>query len=209
MNILYEDKYLIAVLKDAKKLTIATAKEKEKTLYHEVSEYVKSKNSKNKIFIIHRLDYETSGIVLFAKDQKTKELMQNNWNLVERNYMAIVSGIVKKEHDVIKSYLKETKTHLTYVTNDKSGKLAMTEYSMVKRWKHHSLVDIKLLTGRKNQIRVQFQLIGNPIVGDSKYGCEKNKYMLLHANRLAFLHPHFHTNVVIESKLPKYFNNID
>ena len=96
LDILYEDKYLIAVNKNAKMLTIASTNEKEKTLYHFVSDYVKRKNKKNKIFIIHRLDYDTLGIVLFAKDQKTKEIMQSNWDKVKRHYIAVVSGVVKK-----------------------------------------------------------------------------------------------------------------
>ena len=209
MNILYEDKYLIAVYKEAKELTIANQKEKVNTLYHEVSEYVKRKSKKNKIFIIHRLDYDTSGIVLFAKDEKTKELMQNSWDSVLRNYVTVVSGIVKKDHDIIKSYLKETRTLLTYVSKDKTGKLAMTEYTVMKRMKNHSILDINLLTGRKNQIRVQLKSIGNPIVGDLKYGFEKSKFMLLHANKIEFVHPYSNKKVIVESELPKYFNIVD
>jgi len=208
MNILYEDKYIIAVVKDAKMLTIASANEKEKTLYHLVSEYVKRKNKKNKIFVIHRLDYDTSGIVIFAKDEKTKKIMQDNWPNVKRNYLAIVTGSVKKDHDIIKSYLKETRTLLTYSTK-KGGKLALTEYDVLERNNKHSLLSINLLTGRKNQIRVQLKDIGNPIVGDSKYGVEKYKYMLLHANRLEFNHPYLKDKIILESQLPKYFIDID
>ena len=209
MEILYEDKYLIAVNKEAKKLTIASEKEKNNTLYHEVSEYVKLKNKKNKIFIIHRLDYDTSGIVLFAKDAHTKELMQENWTSVSRYYVAIVSGIVKKDSDEIKSYLSETKTLYTYVTDKKHGKLAITKYEVIKRMNNHTKINIELITGRKNQIRVQLNSIGNPIVGDSKYGFEKFKYMLLHAYRIAFIHPYLKNEILIESKLPKYFDSID
>ena len=209
MEILYEDKYLIAVNKDAKKLTIASEKEKNNTLYHEVSEYVKLKNKKNKIFIIHRLDYDTSGIVLFAKDARTKELMQANWTSVSRYYIAIVSGIVKKDSDEIKSYLSETKTLYTYVTDKKHGKLAITKYEVIKRMNNHTKINIELITGRKNQIRVQLKSIGNPIVGDSKYGFEKFKHMLLHAYRIAFVHPYSKNEIMIESKLPKYFDSID
>ena len=209
MEILYEDKYLIAVNKDAKKLTIASEKEKNNTLYHEVSEYVKLKNKKNKIFIIHRLDYDTSGIVLFAKDARTKELMQANWTSVSRYYIAIVSGIVKKDSDEIKSYLSETKTLYTYVTDKKHGKLAITKYEVIKRMNNHTKINIELITGRKNQIRVQLKSIGNPIVGDSKYGFEKFKHMLLHAYRIVFVHPYSKNEIMIESKLPKYFDSID
>jgi len=208
MQVLYEDKYFIAVLKEAKKLTIANEKEKINTLYHEVSEYVKLKSKYNKIFVIHRLDYDTSGVVLFAKDKKTKEIMQANWNNVKRNYIAVVTGTIKKDHDIIKSYLKETKTLLTYSTN-KGGKLALTEYTCLERRKKHSLLSINLITGRKNQIRVHLKDIGNPIVGDSKYGVEKFKYMLLHANKIVFKHPYSNNDICIETNLPKYFEMID
>jgi len=207
MDILYEDEYLIAVNKSDKLLTIASAKESERTLYHYVSDYVKKKNKKNKIFIIHRLDYDTSGIVLFAKSEKIKELMQANWNNVKRNYIAIVTGNIKKEHDIIKSYLKETCTLLTYSTK-KGGKLALTEYNLLNKDQNHSLISINLITGRKNQIRVQLKDIGNPIVGDSKYGVEKYKHMLLHANKIEFEHPILKKKVIIESDIPNYFINI-
>ena len=207
LDILYEDKYFIAVNKEAKILTIASANEKEKTLYHLVSTYVKKKNKNNKIFIIHRLDYETSGIVLFAKSQEMKELMQNNWSNVKRNYLALVSGVPRKKRDIIKSYLKETKTLLTYSTK-KGGKLALTEYKVLDSDKNHTLLSINLITGRKNQIRVQLKDIGNPIVGDNKYGTEKYKYMLLHANELEFEHPVLKKKILIEKNLPNYFINI-
>ena len=207
LEILYEDKYLIAVSKSAKMLTIASLNEKEKTLYHYVSNYLKRKNKKAKVFIIHRLDYDTSGVVLFAKSEQIKELMQQNWNDVKRNYIAVVSGILKKNHDIIKSYLKETKTLFTYSTK-KGGKLALTEYDVLTRNSNHSLLSINLITGRKNQIRVQLKDIGNPIVGDKKYGYESYKYMLLHASSIKFEHPILKKEILIESPIPDYFNLI-
>ncbi len=207
LDILYEDKYLIAINKKANQLTIARDDEKSNNLYHEVSDYLKKKNKKNKVFIIHRLDCDTSGIVLFAKDEKTKQKMQSNWSNVIRNYVAFVSGPVKKNHDIIKTYLKETKTLFTYVS--KSGKLALTEYEVIKKDNNHSALKIHLITGRKNQIRVHLKHIGNPIVGDKKYGTEKYKYMLLHANQIIFNHPYSAEIIKIDSKLPNYFISID
>ena len=206
MKILYEDNYLIAVLKKDKLLTIESLKEKEKTLYHEVSDYLKKKNKKNKIFIIHRLDFDTSGIVLFAKDEKTKKIMQDNWSNVKREYIAIVSGTVKKDHDVIKSYLKETKTLLTYSNYKGIGKLALTQYEVLKRSQNFTMLKINLITGRKNQIRVHLKDIGNPIVGDKKYGIVKNTHMLLHANLLEFKHPYENKILSIKCELPTYFD---
>ena len=120
LKILYEDKYLIIINKPSGLLTIATTKEKEKTLYHQVYEYLKQKNKNNKVFIVHRLDKDTSGIVVFAKDIQSKAFLQNNWDKFKRKYVAVVHGHTK-EKDILKNYLMETKTHLTYIVNDKKG----------------------------------------------------------------------------------------
>ena len=167
LKIIYEDKYLIVIDKPHNLLTIATEKEKENTLYHEVLMYEQKKHKSNKIFIVHRLDKETSGLVLFAKSIKIKELLQNNWKNVKRYYVALVSGKVNKTGE-IKSYLKETKTLLTYSSKDKTGKLAITKYKPIEITDKYSLLEIQILTGRKNQIRVHMQDIGHPIVGDKK-----------------------------------------
>ena len=203
IDIIYEDKYIIIVNKKDKFLTIANDKDKFNNLYHLVSEYVKKKNEKNKIFIVHRLDYDTSGLVLFAKNEKIKAYFQDHWTDVKRKYIALVSGYVKKDHDILKHYLKETKTLLTYVA--KSGKIALTEYQVLERKDNQTKLEINLLTGRKNQIRVQLKAIGNPIIGDSKYGGIKNKHMLLHAYYLEFSHPITKKIIKVESELPKYF----
>ena len=132
LDIVYEDKYLIVINKPAKLLTISTAQEKEKTLYHLVSLYLKKKNKKNKIFIVHRLDYDTSGLILFAKSENIKEQLQTNWSEVKRKYMAVLEGRLIKREGVIQTYLKETKTLMTYSCKDKNGKLAITEYKVIK-----------------------------------------------------------------------------
>ena len=208
LDILYEDKYVIAVVKKSGLLTIASNKEKEKTLYNEVSEYVKKQHKSNKIFIIHRLDKDTSGIILFAKDYKTKEKMQINWEKTTRKYYALVEGKVKKENDKITSYIAETKTLLSYSTKDKNkGKLAITEYKKLKSNNQYTLLDINILTGRKNQIRVHLSEMGNPIVGDKKYNAKKNpiRRMTLHAYKLEFKHPFTNKSIELETKIPKQF----
>lgn len=208
LDILYEDKYLIGVVKKSGLLTIASNKEKEKTLYSEVSEYVKKQHKSNKIFIIHRLDRDTSGIVLFAKDYKTKEKLQVNWDKTTRKYIALVEGKVKKTTDTIKSYIAETKTLLSYSTNDsKKGKLAITEYKKIKENNQYTMLDINILTGRKNQIRVHLSEMGNPIVGDKKYNAKKNpiRRMTLHAYKLVFTHPITNKIIELETKIPKQF----
>ena len=209
LKIIYEDKYILVVNKDNHLLTIASLKEKENTLYHKVYLYLKKKNKNNKVFIIHRLDYDTSGLIIFAKDLKTKKYFQDNWSNVIRKYMAIVNGKIEKEEGVIRSYLKETKTNLVYTTNDsKNGVLAITNYKKIKENSKYTLLDINIKTGRKNQIRVQLQELGNPILGDKKYGPKtKEKRMYLHAYYLYFYHPYKKEYIKLELDVPKEFLN--
>lgn len=209
LKIIYEDKYLIVIDKPHNLLTIATEKEKENTLYHEVLMYEQKKHKSNKIFIVHRLDKETSGLVLFAKSIKIKELLQNNWKNVKRYYVTLVSGKVNKTGE-IKSYLKETKTLLTYSSKDKTGKLAITKYKPIEITDKYSLLEIQILTGRKNQIRVHMQDIGHPIVGDKKYNPKYNsvKQMCLTANKLEFVHPITKKDILLEISIPKEYINL-
>ncbi len=205
MNIVFENKNLLVVEKEPHVLTIATEKKEEHTLYREASAYVKKQYPKNKIFIVHRLDKDTSGLVIFAKNQDTKNELQNNWDKVKREYIAIVEGKVPKQKDVLKSYLVEDKTYNVYSTKDpKKGKLAITEYEVLKQNNNFSLLKINIKTGRKNQIRVQLSDIGHPIVGDKKYKSKTNilKRLALHANLIEYKDYHF------ETKYPKEFNKI-
>ncbi len=187
MDIIYEDKELLVINKPAGLLTIATEKEKIHTLYHQAREYVKKQNPKNKIFIVHRIDKDTSGIVVFAKNEKIKKDLQTNWNAIayQREYIAIVEGKMEKDKDTIKSYLKENKMHQVYSTQVGED-LAITNYEVIAKSKAYSLLKINIATGRKNQIRVQFSELGHPIIGDKKYGCTKNPIgrMGLHASSL-------------------------
>ena len=207
LKIVYEDKYLLIINKPYHLLTIANDKEKENTLYHKVYLYLKRKNKYNKVFIVHRLDYDTSGLIIFAKDPKTKTILQDNWNKVVRKYIAIVNGKLESESGVIKSYLKETKTNLVYSTKDsKNGLLAITNYRKVLENKNLTLVEIEILTGRKNQIRVHMKDIGNPILGDKKYGFKTvEKRMYLHAYYLKFNHPVTEEMIELELDIPKEF----
>jgi len=210
LDIIYEDKYLIAVNKPAKLLSIASNKEKEKTLYHEVSLYVKKKHKSNKIFIVHRLDFDTSGVIVFAKDEKIKTILQSNWENkdVTREYLALVKGKIKPIKATLKNKLFEDKTHMVYVNeHHKDAKLAITSYELVGNFNDYSLVKIKIETGRKNQIRVQLNHIGYPIVGDSKYGKVKSQYnrLMLHASKLIFTHPITKEKLELIAKIPKEF----
>ena len=207
-EIVFEDDHLIVVNKPSGLLTIATEKEKERTLYHIVRDYVISKNPRGRIFIVHRLDKDTSGIVLFAKDEKMKNQLQEHWNeyVSLREYTAIVSGHPKEESGQIVQYLKETKTNLVYVSRHEDGKKAITNYSTVKSSKHYSMLKITIDTGRKNQIRVAFASKKTPIVGDKKYGDKtKSNRLFLHANRLKIYYPVIRKDILFEIAIPNEF----
>ena len=150
-DILFEDEHIIVVNKPSGLLTIATEKEKDKTLYHIVREYLVSKNKFANVFIVHRLDKDTSGIVVLAKDEKTKNKLQENWNeyVTIREYVAEVHGHLKNESDKIVQKLKETKTNLVYPTKDEDGKEAITNYKVIKETDNYSMVSINIETGRK------------------------------------------------------------
>ena len=205
LDILYEDKHLIIVNKNGNMPTNKSDNYKD-NLYSEVFDYLHKKNQK--VFVVHRLDKGTSGIVVFAKSERVKESLQNTWDYTERNYIAVVHGITK-DKDTIKSYLKETKTLYTYSTNDKSGKYAETSYVRVKSNKQYSLLKINIKTGRKNQIRVHMKDNNTPILGVRKYG-KKDGYrkMMLLANEIKFIHPITKQIIHIDLKIPNEYSKI-
>lgn len=207
LDIVYQDKDIIVVNKDAHLLTIGTEKERDNTLYHKVLMYEKTKRKSNKIFIVHRLDRETSGLVLFAKREEIKDILQNNWDIyaIERKYVAVVEGKLKKKEDTLKNHLMENSIHHVYVSDN--GKLAITKYKVLKESKSYSLLDIEITTGRKNQIRAQLSNIGSPIIGDKKYNAKTNplRRLGLHANKLVIRHPITNEVMTFESKVPSEF----
>lgn len=212
IKIIYEDKFIIVVDKPPHLLTIATENEKEKTMFHQVISYEKQKNKNNKVFIVHRLDRDTSGLIVFAKSEKVKRLLQDNWDkMAVRNYIAVVEGRLEKKNDTIKTWIKET-ANFTSISSLKpnDGKLAITKYELLSVSKSYSLVNINILTGRKNQIRLHMSDIGHPIIGDKKYGAKTNplKRLGLHANYLELEHPITHQILKLESKTPIQFLNM-
>lgn len=203
LNILYEDKYLIIFYKRHGLLTISRDNHNDLNLYDEVKEYEKKKNPRNKIFIVHRLDKDTSGLVLFAKNEKIKYALQNNWNKVIRKYYAVVEKEVLENKTLI-NYLQESKTGEVFVTNNKvMGKKSITKYEVLSKNNKCSLLDIEIKTGRKNQIRVQLAYILHPIIGDKKYGNTKNKELLLQAYYLKFNHPVDNKEIIIKTDIEK------
>lgn len=213
MDILYEDKNLLIINKPAKLLTVGTTKEKEHTLYHEASLYVKKQYPKNKVFIVNRLDKDTSGIVVFAKNEELKKLLQDNWNTYakKRIYTAIVEGKMPKNKDKLVDYLWEDKFFKVHLTNDKQkGKKAITTYEVLKYYHTYSMLNIQIFTGRKNQIRLQLANINAPIIGDKKYDAKRNPIgrLGLHATKLVLEVPGYKETLVIEAKVPKEFTNM-
>ena len=203
LNIIYEDKEILVVNKPSKLLTVGTDKERERTLYHEVREYLHKKNQK--VFVVHRLDKDTSGIVLFAKNPRLKELLQRDWLRYTREYKVVVEGKLPKIKDTLRFYLQEDKNHHVYVSD--KGLSSVTEYEVLSTNSTQSLLRVRIKTGRKNQIRASLAYIGNPIVGDKKYDAKINSLsrLGLHASRLVIKHPVTNKEMTFVSKAPKVF----
>lgn len=210
LNIVYEDQDLIIINKPSGLLTIATDKEKRKTAYAILSNYVKMEDPENKIFIIHRLDRETSGLLMFAKNEKIKQQIQETWatTIEQRTYIGVVEGEVQKQEGTIVSWLHESKAFIVYSSqNSQHGQKAVTHYKKIKGNNKFSLLQINLETGRKHQIRVHMQDINHPIIGDGKYGSTQNpiRRMGLHAQVLAFTHPKTGKPCRFETEIPRKF----
>lgn len=210
INIIYEDENIIVLNKPSGLLTISTEKEKEHTLYSLVKDYIKEKNKHNKIFIIHRLDKDTSGVIMFAKDEKSKKLYQDNWNNIVkyRGYTAVIEGLPKKPEDIITLYLKENKNLKVYPSKD--GEKSITKYKVKNTNNKYTLLDIEILTGKKNQIRATMEYIKHPIVGDIKYGSKDKSLnrLELHAHKLVIINPLTKKELTFEARIPNSFIKI-
>jgi tRNA pseudouridine32 synthase/23S rRNA pseudouridine746 synthase/23S rRNA pseudouridine1911/1915/1917 synthase len=211
LEIIYEDKDILVVDKPAGLLTVGTANNKTNTAYYLLTDYVRKGNSKsrNRIFIVHRLDQSTSGVLVFAKNEEAKFRLQTQWKDTEKKYVAVVYGQLAKKEDCLTSYLAENKAFVVYSTPDATkGKLAHTAYKVLKENRQFSLLEINLLTGRKNQIRVHLADTGHPVVGDRKYGKPKDAFrrLALHSKSISFKHPATGQQMTFEARLPNYFN---
>lgn len=183
LDIIHEDKNILVINKPYNTLTIGTDKDKIHCLYHEVREYLYKKNQK--VFIVHRLDRDTSGVIIFAKNESVKRRLQDNWDNYIREYRVVVHGKVKEDKKRIVEYLKENKEHFVYASHKGDGQMAVTNYEVLKRFNKVSYLKVLIETGRKNQIRVALANLGHPILGDKKYGPkDKSPRMYLHAYKL-------------------------
>lgn len=207
IDIIYEDKDIIVINKPCGLLSISNNKEKDITAFRMVRSYIKKNNPKIYLFVIHRLDQETSGVLMFAKSEKIKHLFQDNWNDIvkKRKYMAVVEGNVSNDNGKIESYLKENKMGMVYSSKNDDGKYAISEYKVVKRKNNKTLLDVNILTGRRNQIRVHMSEMGNPIIGDKKYGSSIKSRLMLHAYELELIDPRNNKILSFKADVPEEF----
>jgi 23S rRNA pseudouridine1911/1915/1917 synthase len=213
LNLLFEDDDIIVVDKPAGLLTIATEKEKHETAFAILFEYVKSKHPVEKLFIVHRLDRDASGLLVFAKSEEAKYALQEQFkdHSAGRTYLAVIVGKFEKEKETIESYLAENSIYRSYSTTDRTkGKRAVTHITVVKRAQHRTLIEVRLETGRKHQIRVHLAERGHTILGDKSYGSTSNPIgrLCLHATRLVFEHPLQKKTMTFNSPMPAEFHRL-
>ena len=209
LPIVFEDEGLIAVNKPVGLLSVESDKETV-CAYGYVMEYLQAKDKEARPFVLHRIDKETSGVLVFAKDIKLHSMLKLHWNeqVQLREYYAVVEGVPEKTEDTITSYLKENVNNLVYSTKDPTGQKAVTHYEKIEDNGEYALLRVRIDTGRKNQIRVHMKDIGHSIVGDDKYGHTKNPLgrLGLHASKLQFIHPISKELITISASVPAEFS---
>ena len=213
LTVLHEDKDIIVVEKPCGLLSIGTDRDKSRTVHTILNEYVRKGNphSRNRVYIVHRLDRETSGILILAKSEQAKIFLQGHWQETDKRYLTVVYGTLTPKTGTISSYLTENSAFTVFSTSDQAlGKLSHTEYTVLKETKGFSLLEIHLLTGRKHQIRVHLSEKGHPVVGDKKYGKGNDPYgtLALHARSISFTHPVNGKRLTFETGIPDFFTRL-
>ena len=214
VRIIHEDEDFIAIDKPEGLLSVESDKDTE-CAYGYVLDYMQNQGKNSRPFVLHRIDKETSGVLVFAKNIKLHSMLKMHWNeLVSlREYVAVVEGILEQKQGEIVTYLKENKNNIVYSTNDPTGQKAVTRYEVLKETEQYSLVKVQIETGRKNQIRVHMQALGCPVVGDDKYGKKQDGTTVknplgrlgLHAARLTFQHPITKELMTFNAAMPPSF----
>lgn len=209
VKIVYEDKWLVVIEKSEGILSMGS-NSNQFSVKTVLDQYFKKKHLKCTAHVVHRLDRETSGLMMYAKDRETESILEDNWReiVLDRRYVAVVCGQMEEEDGKVESWLKDNKSFITYSSpTDNGGKFAVTHFHTIKKNEAFSLMDLKLETGRKNQIRVHMQDLGHPVVGDSKYGNGVNPIarLALHAYRLDFIHPITGERMEFENPFPRKF----
>jgi len=213
LEILHEDQDILVVNKPAGLLTMGTGTSRPRTVSHLLTEYVRRGRlkSRQRIHIVHRLDQWTSGVLVFAKSEDVMLRLKAQWQNTEKDYIAVVHGHLARPEGIVSSYLFEDKEYVVHSTMDvRRGKLAHTAYSVLAESRQFSLLEIHLLTGRKNQIRVHMADEGHPVVGDRKYGKADDGYgrLALHAKLISFRHPTSGAPMTFEAELPDFFREL-
>jgi 23S rRNA pseudouridine1911/1915/1917 synthase len=213
LKIVFEDDYVIVVEKEEGLLSVATGSGRDDiTAFSILADYQLEKNSRNKLFIVHRIDRETSGLMMFVKTRDVQTVLRDNWNesVTERVYLAVVEGVPERQEDTIVSYLQEDRSFIVHShrRDDGHSKQAITHYRVIRKNADYAMLKVELDTGRKNQIRVHMQDIGHSIVGDFKYGASASPLgrIGLHAQSLAFIHPVTKEELRFETPVPKKFS---
>lgn len=212
LKLVYEDAYLIVVEKKEGLLSVGTENQKERTVQHILNEYVKRERPKNRIYVVHRLDRETSGLMMYAKDEKTQHSLRDNWQkaVTDRRYVAVVEGRMEEKEGTVRSWLTDRKSHVSSSDYDDGGKYSITHYQTIKCHNDYSLIELYLETGRKNQIRVHALRLGHPVAGDFRYGAQTDplRRLALHAFKLCFHHPVTGEFMEFETPYPKAFKDL-
>lgn len=214
LNIVYEDAYLIVVEKKPGLLSVSTERQKERTACTILNEYLKrSAGRQSRVYVVHRLDRDTSGLMMFAKDEKTQHTLRDNWHKIvfDRRYVAVVAGEMEKDQGIVRSWLTDRTLYVYSSPTDDGGKESVTHYRTIKRANSYSLVELHLETGRKNQIRIHMQDLGHPVVGDGRYGFEDINpigRLALHAFKLCFYHPVTGEKLQFETPYPADFKKL-
>ena len=213
LEILHEDRDILVVDKVSGLLTVSTRKVRDNTAYRLLNEYIRKGNpkSRHRIFIVHRLDRDASGVIVFAKNENDQRFLQEEWQSFQKTYYVLIQGRLPEKEGIITSYLAENRAHKMYsVDNPKKGKLSKTGYKVLRESTEYSLLEIDLLTGRKNQIRVHLAEKGCPVVGDKKYGVRGKgiKRMTLHSASITIVHPYSKETVTFKTRVPAYFKSL-
>jgi len=212
--IIFEDDYVIAINKPFGLLSVASDKEKAFTAYRMVMDYVQARDKKERIFVVHRLDKETSGVLIFAKTPEICKDFQDNWNdlVSKRGYYAVVEGTLQKKSDHIVNYLRMNTLNLMYIASskDKKARKCITEYKVIEENEKYSLLDVNIMTGRKNQIRVTLGSLGHYVLGDDKYGEPENPInrLCLHAYELNLKNPVTGKQYSFKAPMPLEFKRL-
>lgn len=209
IKIVFEDDDIIVINKRSGLLSVGSAKEKRQTAYRIITNHIKQENPTARLFVVHRLDREVSGLMVFAKNKNAQMELKGSWSLTSSKnmYLIVTEGTIQKDESTLTNFLTESKALIVYTTDNKKGKEAISKYSVVKKNEYYTMLEAWMDTERKHQLRVQLQSIGHPILGDKKYGSKENPLnrMAMHLRKIYFIHPLTQEELTFETKVPEDF----